>query len=372
MDINTRHMKVIHYIPTLDRNSGGLGSSIQLLSRELGKIVDLHVITHNTSNLLKIDNATLHIIEGRLSHIYKTKKEFISLLAKISPDIIHINCCWYPQCSLLQKWAQKLGYKVVLTPHGMLEPWILNKNKYTKKIPALILYQKRAIKKADTIIATAESEKRNVLSLGLNDKVKVIPNGISIEGIECKKTWNKSKSILFLALLRPNKGAHLLIEAASIIKKQLEGWKIIIAGKDDEEYENYLKKLVIEKDLNEIVHFSGFISGENKWEMYRNADLFVLPTLNENFGLVIAESLLCGTPVITCKGAPWESLVKENCGWWIERDIKQITLTLKKAIELNENELKLMGINGRNYVITHFDSKIISQKLLDLYSSISK
>lgn len=363
-------MKVIHYIPTLDRNSGGLGSSIQLLSKELGKLVELHIITHKTPNILKIDNAKLHFIEGRLRYVFKTKKEFISLINEISPDIIHINCCWYPQCSLIQKWAQKLGYKIVLTPHGMLEPWILNKNKWTKKIPALFLYQKKSIKKADTIIATAESEKKNILSLALNDKVKVIPNGMSIEGIECKKTWKKSKCILFLALLRPNKGAHLLLKAASLIKEQLKGWRIIIAGKDNKEYEDYLKKLVVEKGIDNIVSFPGFINGAEKWNLYRNADVFVLPTLNENFGLVIAESLLCGTPVITCKGAPWESLIKENCGWWIERDIKQIALTLKEVIDLNENELMIKGKNGRSYVISHFDSRKISQDLFDLYNSI--
>ena len=53
-------MRIIHYIPTIDRNSGGLGAYIQLLSKELGKLVDLHIVTHESENMLEIENATLH------------------------------------------------------------------------------------------------------------------------------------------------------------------------------------------------------------------------------------------------------------------------------------------------------------------------
>lgn len=92
------------------------------------------------------------------------KKEWKTLLQEIHPDIIHINCCWMPGCAFTQKWAQQLGYKVVLTPHGMLEPWIIKRHHWTKKIPALLLYQKRAIIKADYLHATAKSEKENLLN----------------------------------------------------------------------------------------------------------------------------------------------------------------------------------------------------------------
>ena len=61
-------MRIIHYIPTIDRNSGGLGAYMQLLSKELGRLVDLHIVTHESENMLEIENATLHLIDGRLTH----------------------------------------------------------------------------------------------------------------------------------------------------------------------------------------------------------------------------------------------------------------------------------------------------------------
>ena len=69
-------MTILHYIPTIDRNSGGLGSYIQLISKELGKLVNLHIITHESENPLDIENATIHFINGKLTHLLKTKQQF--------------------------------------------------------------------------------------------------------------------------------------------------------------------------------------------------------------------------------------------------------------------------------------------------------
>lgn len=364
------NIKVIHYIPTIDKNSGGIGSYIQLLSKELGKLADLHIITHKSDYMLNIENATIHFIEGNLLHFFKMRSQFFELLNIINPNIVHINCCWYPQCSLVQKWSQEKGYKTILSPHGMLEPWVLEKNHWLKKVPALLLYQKKAIKQAEILIATANTEKQNLINLGYNNNVCIIPNGIIIDGINSKNTWDKKKIILFLALLRPNKGAHILIEAIALLKNSLIDWRVIIAGKGDKDYTKYLNKLIQKHKLEKIVSLPGPIFGNEKWDMFRNSDIFVLPTLHENFGIVIAESLLCGTPVITCQGAPWEGLIKNKCGWWIERTPESIANTIKKAINLNENELKSMGIRGREYIIKNFSSNLIAKQMLNMYMQV--
>ena len=76
------------------------------------------------------------------------KRQWLFLLNEINPDIVHINCCWMPGCALTQKWSQELNYKIVLTPHGMLEPWIIKRHYWTRKIPALLLYQKKCYNKS--------------------------------------------------------------------------------------------------------------------------------------------------------------------------------------------------------------------------------
>ena len=156
-------MKIIHFIPSIDRTSGGIGSYMQLLAKELGKLCELYIVTGNTTHQLKIENATVLYIPCNIEQDCSMKREWEMILNNVKPDLIHINCCWMPCCALTQKWAQKKGYKVILTPHGMLEPWIMKRNYWTKKLPALLLYQKSAIKSANCIHATAESEKQNIL-----------------------------------------------------------------------------------------------------------------------------------------------------------------------------------------------------------------
>lgn len=97
----------------------------------------------------------------------------------------------------------------------MLEPWILKRHYWTKKVPALLLYQKEAVKQADIIHATAESEKENLLKLGYNDKIYIIANGIDVDSIRVKPTWKRNKEILFLSRVHMKKGINFLIEAVA-------------------------------------------------------------------------------------------------------------------------------------------------------------
>ena len=176
---------------------GGVSSYLQLLSHDLGHLVDLHIVTHHTVDEMQLSHCTIHFIERSIRRPIKMKHEFDALLESLKPDVVHVNGCWMLQCSWIAFWAKAKGYPVALSPHGMLEPWDIRKNYWTKKLPALLLYQKRSVKMSNVLIATAETEKKNLLSLGYNSNVAVVPNGIIIDGIEAKKTWNEKKQILF-------------------------------------------------------------------------------------------------------------------------------------------------------------------------------
>lgn len=365
-------MKIIHFIPSIDRTSGGVGTYMQLLSKELGKLCELYIVTSNSENPLPIENAILHYIPCNISSYFKMKKEWISLLNTIHPEIVHVNCCWLPCSAFVQRWAQELGYKVILTPHGMLEPWIISRNYWTKKFPALLLYQKAAVISADCIHATAESEKNNLLKLGYNNKIEIVANGIDVDSIIMKKSWKREKSILFLSRIHPKKGLEFLFEAVSILKEQLTGYIINIAGEGDNEYISFLKNKAKELDIDKIVNFCGGVYGDKKWNLYRKADIFILPTYSENFGLVIGEALACGTPVITTKGTPWKELNTEHCGWWTEIGTEATKEALLNFLTLSEEQLKRMGYLGRKLIENKYSTKKIALDMFSLYNKIYK
>ncbi len=361
-------MKILHYIPGLDRTSGGTTAYIQLLGNALGKLVELHIVSHVSKNVVEIPNCTIHFIS--LSLFGSMKKEWLKLLEDIQPDIVHVNCCWMPQCAFTQKWAQAKGYKVVLTPHGMLEPWIMARNYWMRKLPALLLYQKASVRKADMLHATADSEKVNLLKLGYNKDITVIPNGIETDKIALKTNWNPTKTILFLSRVHVKKGIELLMEAVAVLKEQMVSYTVIIAGEGDDAYIQQLKQKAGELGVSTIVQFTGGVYGEQKRKLFQEADFFVLPTYSENFGIVVAEALASGTPVITTTGTPWQELGTEKCGWWIELSVENLVEVLSEAINKDAQEYEEMGRRGRKLVEEKYNIEAVANEMNKLYKSI--
>ena len=359
-------MKVLHYLPSIDRSSGGVGSYMQLLAGELGKLVELHIATHISANMYEMENSHVHCIPG-WKHIRRMRRQWEDLLDKIRPDMVHVNCCWMPGSALSQKWAQAKGYKVVLSPHGMLEPWIMQRHYWTKKFPALMLYQKAAVQRANFLHATAESEKSNLLRLGWNNRISVVANGVDVESIEIKTSWKRTRKILFLSRVHPKKGLEFLIEAMSRING---GLQCLIAGEGEKEYIESLKALALKKGVADRILFLGGIYSDSKWKYFKEADVFVLPTISENFGIVVAEALASGTPVITTTGTPWNELNTEYCGWWIDIGANALVVALNEFLSLSEEELEAMGRNGRRLVEERYSTYKIAKDMLNLYRQL--
>src|SRR5262249_30773618 len=101
-------------------------------------------------------------------------------------------------------------------------------------------------------------------------------------------------------------------------------------------------------------------------------DLFVLPTLNENFGLTVAEALASGIPAISTKGAPWAGLEQEGCGWWIEHGVDALTAALDRAMVMAPQVLMRMGANGRAWVGREFCWDRVARDMLAVYRWVAQ
>lgn len=362
-------MRIIHYIPSIDRTAGGTSTYMQLLAKELGKIAELHILTHESENPLPMQNCVVHLVP-RWSLAPSWRSDLVALLREIAPDVVHVNCCWLPACAAVQQVAQRQGYKVVLTPHGMLEPWIIQRHYLTRKLPALWLYQRTAVRKADCLQATADSERDNLLALGYNRNIHVVKLGIDADGIKMKQSWKKSKKILFLSRVHVKKGIDYLIEATAMLRNELQGYKILVAGEGDEEYVISLRKQILNLGLQDTIELIGGVYGEQKWDLFRQADFFVLPTHSENFGLAIAEALASGTPVITTVGTPWSDLNSSHSGAWIEIGTQPLVDTLRSFLACSETELELMGRNGRHLIETRYSAKVMAEEMMEVYKKV--
>lgn len=356
-------MKIIHYIPALSRRLGGVAMYVQLLAKELGKQCELIVVTRPFDNPLELENC-------RVINLPIKKAEFIETWKKVliseNPHLVHINGIWQLDTWWIQCEALRLGIKTYITPHGMLEPWSLQHNAWKKKL-AMFLYEKKALRKAECLVATADSERANIKALNVNaHDVPIIPNGVDASGIPLKTDWTKKKKILYVSRLHVKKGIELLIDTAITIRDKLNDYEILIAGEGETTYVEKLKAKAQKSGLR--IKFIGGVYGDTKWKLFQEADFFVLPTNSENFGYVIAEALGCGTPVITTKGAPWEDVKTWKCGYWIDRTEENLRLALLQMMSLTSTQLQDMGHNGRKLIEEKYSAKAMADTLMKIYN----
>ena len=191
----------------------------------------------------------------------------------------------------------------------------------------------------------------------------MVPNGIDTAPIEMKSEWKDAKDLLFMSRIHPKKGLEILIEALVDVK----GLKLKIAGDGEADYVQSLKTLVSSKGLTERVTFTGPIYGEEKWRMIRDADVVVLPSYSENFGLIVAEALASGTPVMTTTGTPWKSIEEYGCGWWIEANVDAVKHALNSVESTLSGVLKKMGLRGRALIEEQFSVEKLAKRLLITY-----
>ncbi len=171
---------------------------------------------------------------------------------------------------------------------------------------AWYLYQYRDLKRAAAIHVTSTLEANNIKKMNIRRPIAMVPNGTDIPHEICshKKSKNENRIALCLCRIHPKKGLINLINAWS--KVMPSGWKVIIAGPDESNHRNQVQKEIRRLELSDTISVEGEVPDSKKWKLYNNSDLFILPSYSENFGIVVAEALACGLPVITTKGTPWE------------------------------------------------------------------
>jgi glycosyltransferase involved in cell wall biosynthesis len=258
----------------------------------------------------------------------------------------------------------------------MLEPWALNHKRLKKRV-AWHLYQRHDLQHARCHHTTAEAEARNLQHLGLGVPVVAVPNGVDVPeerpwivGSEGEKAvrGGRRRTALFLGRIYPVKGLPMLVEAWARVRP--EGWLLRIAGPDEAGHQKQVERAVSVAGLGEVVSFTGPILHQVKKSAFFDADLFVLPTHSESFGVAVAEALAHGLPVLTTTAAPWSILPESGCGWWVDATVDGIAEGLRQATILDSETLRSMGARGRALVSAKFGWKRIAELMLSTYQAI--
>lgn len=351
-------MRVLHVVKTLAREYGGPARSVQGLVAALeaaGVEAWLVAIEDGDNPWVEGVRHYRHLGTHGLIGLYGA---FSRVVDEIRPDIIHTHDCWMPclhVCHVVAR-AKKIPY--VISPRGSLKAWSI-KHKWLKKKIALMTYEGYDLRHALALHVTADDEREQVASLRKNDVIIQVPNGVNVppdhevdklNDVELRYT--QKRRALFLSRIHYTKGLMNLVEAWARVAN--EGWELEIAGTDADGYQKEVIERVHELGISDCVIFSGPVSDEAKWRKYAAAELLVHPSFTENFGIVVAEALWAGVPVITTRGAPWRDLENTKSGWWIDIGVEPLVAALKTAMALSPEELRAMGMRGHAFVAEHY------------------
>ena len=278
------------------------------------------------------------------------------LAAAQNADIVHNHGLWMFPNLYARQAAQRAGKPLVISPRGMLEQWSLGRSR-AKKFLAWHAFEKENLRAAKMFHATSTAELESLRRLGLSQPVAVIPNGVELPDLAAVpsravlenrfpelvgKQW-----LLFLSRLHPKKGVNELLRVWQKLAPQFPGWHLVLVGPDLDGHGEQLRRTAQALNLGKQATFTGRLEGAEKSAALGNAELFVLPTRSENFGLAIAEALAHRVPVLTTTGAPWRELLTERCGWWIEPNETALAATLSEALKLPSSIRREMGERGR-------------------------
>jgi glycosyltransferase involved in cell wall biosynthesis len=422
-------VKIVFTIASLDPVHGGPSRSVPALADALVSLgLDVSLVclrspgesipvAPNTFKLCSIQTNANRYVAFSASRRFR-RAILCAARESIGRALLHDHGLWLPNNHASAQAAAHAGIRRVVSPRGMLSGWAL-KARAWKKCIAWALYQRHDLQSAALLHATSNDEAEEFRRVGLRNPIVIIPNGItaprSAPNSElpapsspvaptsdlCPLTsgspvprpvasafnfqlsaFPKSprsplpapRSLLFLSRIHPKKGLLDLIQAwaklrspSSSLPAPCSPWRVIIAGPDECGHQRELEAAATAAGVRDDFHFVGPVRDEDKWDLYRAADLFVLPSYSENFGIVVGEALAAGLPVITTRATPWAEIEHEQCGWWIEPGVESLAAALRQALSAPPTQLQEMGRRGRALIERRYSWSAAAQQMRAAY-----
>lgn len=294
-------------------------------------------------------------------------KQMLNELRLRHVDILHTHGLWLLPNVYPAIVAKEKKLPLVLSPRGMLSPEALAFSKIGKSF-FWHAAQRSAIEEVSCFHATSDEEARDISLLGLRKPIAVIPNGIGLPNLENlpQRPSGEQRRLIYLGRIHPKKGLPDLLTAWSNIERLHQNWFLEICGPDESGHTDHLRRLAAELGLMRA-EFTPPVYGDAKFAKFRTADVSILPTHNENFGITVAESLAVETPVIVTYGAPWQGLETNKCGWWIKRDPSSIENAISESLSMNRADLDDMGKRGRDWMRRDYSWDRIGHEMATVY-----
>jgi len=378
----------IHYIPRVCLENGGVVRFVldicQVLSDQGIKVT---LLTQNAVDVPEHWFSDAHqpdVVEIKPSGIPGGffSPSGLEEVAKLfdSNTVINFHIPWILSNFQLARLANKHQVPYIVTPHGSLDVSSMEQKALKKNI-FWFLYGKKHYQDAVCIHYTAASERDQAEKYVVNKRAKIIPclfdtnefKELPPEQLAREKfpvISDDKPNILFLSRVHPKKGTDILVEATKLLADKGIEVNVLLAGPDDTKAKGYrdkLKQLISKYNLVDSVHLLGMVKGQEKLSLYKSADMFVLPTHQENFGFVLVEAMACGSPVITSYGVDIWQEIQQGGAVISKNDPVAVANEIETLLGDKEN-LKALGSQSREWVFSEFDAAKLAEEYGSMYS----
>ncbi len=281
-------------------------------------------------------------------------------------DVLHLHGVFDPSNVQVAAIAKAMGVPYVVTSHGMLDDWCMAQKAF-KKRAFMSVVGRRYLDGAARVHFTAQAERDQSMAWCPDSAETIVPYLFDLEPYrdlpgrqlaEKRFEFLREKdepTVLFLSRLHHKKGPELLIQAASMLRQWGIKGKVALAGMGEAEYISSLQSLATSLGIAEDVRLLGPVAGAEKVSLYQSADLFVLPTSQENFGLVLIEAMASGTPLITTKGVDiWKDLEGSGGAEIVDQRPEQLAGSIAALLQ-DRVRREDMASKARPWVFNTFD-----------------
>jgi glycosyltransferase involved in cell wall biosynthesis len=308
-------LRIVHVVSSIDPRFGGVAVAVTGLAvaqRRAG--MDVHVVSTfpagtdlSPADRLREQGVVVDIVgPGRGRLLRHPDLAGAIDRAAAGADVIHVHALWEEAQHLAAVIARRRRVPYVLAPHGMLDPWSLRQSKWVKRLYMFWRLRYDLNRAAAIHFTTTIERDLAAATLRLAPASIVEPNGLDFSEFDPPPARGRFRAshaiapdrpvVLFLSRIHPKKGLDLLVPA--LARSGLADALLVIAGPDESGYRPEVERLIAQHALGDRVLFTGMLKGAARVEAFVDADLFALPSYQENFGIAVAEALACGTPVV--------------------------------------------------------------------------
>ncbi|MFA5008222.1 MAG: glycosyltransferase [Candidatus Omnitrophota bacterium] len=377
-------MHILQVINSLDPQGGGPAEQAKRIAfsfNQLGNTAEIVTLDPPDAPWLKDVKVNVHALGPYITKAYCFSPKLIPWLKQHTPefDVVIVHGIWRYCSFAVWLVLRRTGKPYFVFTHGMLDPWF--KKAYPLKHLKKWLYwpwaEYKVLRDARAVFFTSPQERllsRQSFWL-YKCKEEIVSYGVSVvtrEDKDCSLVFlekfpelRDKRIILFLSRIHPKKGCDLLIRAFSRVAQLDETLRLVIAGPGDKKSLRNLRKLSERLRIGDKISWAPMLLNDSKWGAFQAAEIFILPSHQENFGVAVAESLGCGVPVlITNKVNIWDIVAQYNAGIVSDDNIEGVVKLLEGWLRLSPEEKSAMKIRARACFLENFDVKNVAKKLI--------